>query len=91
MRPADYLRLALGGVTSNPFRSILTALGVIIGVSAVIITVSIGTGGAKVQTQSQIQRLGSNLITISSGYRSLRSVITSDILPIIETSTPLAR
>jgi len=83
VRPADYLRLALSGVTSNPFRSILTALGVIIGVSAVIITVSIGTG-AKVQTQSQIQRLGSNLITISSGYRSLRSVITSDILPIIE-------
>ncbi|MEA4884398.1 MAG: ABC transporter permease [Clostridia bacterium] len=83
MRPADNLKLAMDGLTSNPFRSVLTALGVIIGVSAVIITVSIGTGAQR-QTQSQIQRLGANLITVSSGYRSSRSLITSDILPSIE-------
>ncbi|OPZ64734.1 MAG: Macrolide export ATP-binding/permease protein MacB [Firmicutes bacterium ADurb.Bin506] len=82
MRASDNLKLALGGITSNPFRSILTALGVIIGVSAVIITVSIGTG-ARRQTQSQIQALGTNLITISSGYRAQRSRINSDLLPVI--------
>ncbi len=83
MRPADNVRLAMGGLLGSPFRSFLTTLGVIIGVSAVIITVSIGTG-AKRQTETQIQRLGSNLITISSGYRSAHSKITNRILPAIE-------
>jgi len=83
MRPADNVRLAMGGLLGSPFRSFLTTLGVIIGVSAVIITVSIGTG-AKRQTESQIQRLGSNLITVSSGYRSASSKITNRILPAIE-------
>ena len=73
----------MGGLLGSPFRSFLTTLGVIIGVSAVIITVSIGTG-AKRQTETQIQRLGSNLITISSGYRSADSKITNRILPAIE-------
>ncbi len=83
MRPSDNVRLAMGGLMGSPFRSFLTTLGVIIGVSAVIITVSIGTG-AKRQTESQIQRLGSNLITVSSGYRSAYSKITNRILPAIE-------
>ena len=83
MRPADNVRLAMGGLISSPFRSFLTTLGVIIGVSAVIITVSIGTG-AKRQTEMQIQRLGSNLITVSSGYRSAYSKINNRILPALE-------
>ena len=73
----------MGGLISSPFRSFLTTLGVIIGVSAVIITVSIGTG-AKRQTEMQIQRLGSNLITVSSGYRSAYSKINNRILPALE-------
>ena len=83
MRPADNVRLVMGGLISSPFRSFLTTLGVIIGVSAVIITVSIGTG-AKRQTEMQIQRLGSNLITVSSGYRSAYSKINNRILPALE-------
>jgi len=83
MRPSDNVRLAMGGLLGSPFRSFLTTLGVIIGVSAVIITVSIGTG-AKRQTEKQIQRLGSNLITVSSGYRSAYSKITNRILPAIQ-------
>ena len=80
MRLSDNVRLAMGGLLGSPFRSFLTTLGVIIGVSAVIITVSIGTG-AKRQTETQIQRLGSSLITVSSGYRSAYSKITNRILP----------
>ncbi|HNZ08364.1 MAG TPA: ABC transporter permease [Bacillota bacterium] len=82
MRTSDSFKLALGGLKGNPFRSFLTALGVIIGVAAVIITVSIGTG-AKVRTQSQIQRLGSNLLTISSGYRRQDSPINNSVLSLI--------
>ena len=37
--------------------------------------------GAKRQTETQIQRLGSSLITVSSGYRSAYSKITNRILP----------
>ncbi len=83
MRATDNIRLALAGVASNPVRSILTALGVIIGVAAVITVVSVGTG-AKLVTAQEIQRLGSNLLTITSGYRSARAGLTEDVIPVIE-------
>ena len=83
MRITDNMRLAFSGVVSNPVRSFLTALGVIIGVSAVIVVVSIGTG-AKLATTQEIQKLGSNLLTITSGYRSQRAGLTEDVLPVIE-------
>lgn len=83
MRATDNMRLALAGVISNPVRSILTALGVIIGVAAVITVVSVGTG-AKLMTTQEIQRLGSNLLTITSGYRSVRAGLTEDVIPVIE-------
>ncbi len=47
-------------------RSILTALGIIIGVAAVIAMVGIGSG-ARAQVESQISSLGENLILISPG------------------------
>ncbi len=50
----------------NTMRSILTALGIIIGVGAVIAMVSIGNG-AKSMVESQIAALGENLILVFSG------------------------
>ena len=47
-------------------RSMLTALGMIIGVAAVITMVSIGNG-AKVQVEAQVASLGQNLITVMPG------------------------
>ena len=47
-------------------RSVLTALGIIIGVGAVIAMVGIGNG-AKAQVESQIASLGENVILIFSG------------------------
>lgn len=47
-------------------RSILTALGIIIGVAAVITMVSIGNG-AKAMVESQVAALGQNLITVMPG------------------------
>jgi putative ABC transport system permease protein len=59
-------RMALHGVLANRLRSLLTMLGISIGVASVIILVAVGRGSATA-VQSQIQGLGTNLLTIQSG------------------------
>ncbi len=60
------VRIAIRAIGVRKLRAALTALGVIIGVAAVVATLSIGTG-AKQAVTTQIQTLGSNLITIFPG------------------------
>jgi putative ABC transport system permease protein len=60
------LRLALNALIRNRSRSLLTMLGVVIGVAAVIVTVALGTG-AKTSVANQINGLGSNLIIVMPG------------------------
>ena len=62
------LLLAVGEIRRNVMRSFLTVLGVVIGVAAVIIMVTIG-GGATVQVTEQIASLGSNLLMVTPGQR----------------------
>ena len=64
MRFIITIKMALRALRRNTMRSILTALGIIIGVGAVIAMVSIGNG-AKAQVQNAIAGLGDNLIIIS--------------------------
>lgn len=54
-------------------RSLLTSLGIIIGVSAVIIMVALGTG-SQVQIEEQINSLGTNLIVVFPGSSSMGGV-----------------
>src|SRR5258708_7008846 len=60
------LRVAARALRRNIMRTILTMLGMIIGVGAVIATVSLGNG-AKAQVEAQIASLGRNVILIFSG------------------------
>jgi putative ABC transport system permease protein len=60
------LRIAIRALTRNKMRSLLTMLGIIIGVGAVIATVGLGQG-AQQAVQDQIASLGTNLLYISSG------------------------
>jgi putative ABC transport system permease protein len=60
------LRVAARALRRNKMRTILTMLGLIIGVGAVIATVSLGNG-AKAQVEAQIASLGQNVILIFSG------------------------
>lgn len=60
------LKTALGALLRNRARSLLTMLGVVIGVGAVIVTVAIGSG-ARLSVQQQIASLGSNLIIVLPG------------------------
>jgi putative ABC transport system permease protein len=58
--------IALRALRRNTMRSILTALGIIIGVAAVIVVVGLGTG-AKAQVKAQIASLGQNIVSVFPG------------------------
>jgi len=58
--------VALQSLTGHKMRSILTMLGIVIGVGAVIALVAVGQG-AQAQVLSQFQSLGSNLLTVTAG------------------------
>src|SRR5213076_3109679 len=58
------VRIAIRALRVNMLRSILTMLGIIIGVGAVIAMVAVGSG-AQARVIEQIQSLGSNLINHS--------------------------
>lgn len=60
------LRLAVGSLWAYKVRSLLTMLGIIIGIGSVIVMISIGRG-AKANIQEQISSLGSNMLMIFSG------------------------
>ena len=60
------LRIALRALMVNKMRSALTILGIVIGVSAVITMVAVGSG-AKQRIDEQIASMGSNLLVVDSG------------------------
>ena len=62
------LLMSLREIRRNTLRSFLTTLGIVIGVAAVIVMVTIGSG-ATVQVTRQIQSLGSNLLQVRPGQR----------------------
>jgi putative ABC transport system permease protein len=62
------LLLAMRELRRNVMRSILTILGIVIGVAAVIIMVTIGSG-ATLQVGQQIASMGSNLLMVTPGKR----------------------
>ena len=66
MRFFSTIFVALRALRRNKLRSILTALGIIIGVGAVIAMVSIGNG-AQAQVEAQVASLGQNIIMVFAG------------------------
>jgi putative ABC transport system permease protein len=66
MRIFATLRLALRALRRNKLRTVLTMLGIIIGVGSVITAVSITTGATK-QVEDRVASLGQNVITVFSG------------------------
>ncbi len=69
MRLFKYLQVALESILSHKLRAILTMLGIIIGVAAVLTTMGIGRGAAVSITQ-RIESQGTNLLTVSPGASS---------------------
>ena len=65
----ETVRLALLSVTRNALRSILTLLGIVIGVAAVIAMITIGSGTTE-KVKGDIAKLGSNLLVVRAGGMS---------------------
>ncbi len=83
MNTQELLRLAWKALVTNKMRSVLTTLGIIIGVFSIILLVSLGSGLQQYIT-SQISSLGSNLIFVipgtPGGSRGVGGVITDKLL-----------
>mgnify|MGYP001827707553 CR=1 FL=1 len=60
----EIIAVAMAAIRANAMRSVLTTLGIIIGVAAVITMVSLGEG-AQQQIQAQIEGMGTNILSIS--------------------------
>ncbi len=73
MNIIESLAVAFEGIMSNKMRSLLTMLGIIIGVAAVITMLAITTG-AKVQMMSQIQKMGTNVLIVRPGQATFGGV-----------------
>lgn len=85
MRFIDSLSVALTAIAANTLRSVLTTLGIIIGVASVIIMVAVGAG-ARSEIDKQIANLGSNMLVVFPGSAKLggRSAGAGTSLPLAE-------
>ena len=97
MKLTATLRMAFRALGRNKMRTALTMLGVIIGVAAVICTVSIGEGATQ-RIQNAIENMGANMIWIEAGGVNLNGVhtgngqtktLTMDDLKAIQDQIPL--
>jgi putative ABC transport system permease protein len=72
----ETVMVALASIKSNALRSVLTALGIIIGVGAVITMVALGTGAQRA-VQDQIEAMGANVLTVYPGQMFSRGVASN--------------
>ena len=66
MKQSTLVKVASSSILKNKLRTLLTMLGIVIGVGAVIVMVAVGNG-AQTMIQSQINGLGTNLIMVMPG------------------------
>ncbi len=98
MKVADLVALSLRQLAKNKLRSLLTVLGIVIGIAAVTVMVSIGQGGQTL-IQNQFRNLGSNVLVVyptwkesSSGVRQGRATtLTADDAKAIAEECPAVR
>jgi putative ABC transport system permease protein len=64
----EQIRIALTGLMANKLRSMLTVLGMTIGVASVIVLISVGTGSSDAVEQ-RIQALGTNVLLVSRSFQ----------------------
>jgi putative ABC transport system ATP-binding protein len=75
MNHAGLFRSALVALTRNKLRSLLTVLGITIGIAAVICVVAIGKAG-QARVEQQLNNLGDNFVWIEAGGRAVNGVRT---------------
>src|SRR3954470_3042771 len=73
----EIISVALGALRANKLRSLLTMLGIVIGVAAVIAMVALGTG-AQSAVKERIASLGTTLLTVMPGQQRGMGVVIAD-------------
>jgi len=86
----ELLRVAFAAIAANKLRSLLTALGIIIGIAAVIAMVALGEG-AQQAVQSRLQGMGANVLTIRHGQAFFGGVAHGSSRLKIDDAEKLAR
>ncbi|MEO8478857.1 MAG: ABC transporter permease [Gemmatimonadota bacterium] len=81
MMISETVRVAFGSIRANKLRAMLTMLGVIIGVAAVITVVAMGTGAQK-SVEERINSLGANLVQINAGQDRFAGVARAEGAPL---------
>jgi len=62
----EIVMVSMGAIRANALRSVLTTLGIVIGIAAVITMVALGEGAQR-RVEDQINRLGTTVLTIRPG------------------------
>jgi putative ABC transport system permease protein len=73
----ETIRLAFEAIRATRLRSLLTALGIVIGVAAVITMVALGSG-AQAAVRAQLESLGTDLLSVSAGQSYWRGVASTE-------------
>ncbi|MBB5790682.1 ABC transporter permease [Jiangella mangrovi] len=66
LRPRDVLRVAGSGLRARPLRAVLSALGIAVGIAAMVAVVGI-SASSREQVNQQLDALGTNLLTVAPG------------------------
>ena len=77
MEWTETVRTAVAALNARRMRSLLTMLGILIGITAVMLTVGLGQG-AQAQITSQINSLGSNMIIVTPSSSTALWITASD-------------
>ena len=77
----ETIRVALSSIKANALRSVLTALGIIIGVAAVITMVALGAGAQRAVEQ-QIEAMGANVLQVFPSFNRMGGVASANRLGI---------
>jgi putative ABC transport system permease protein len=66
LRPRDTVRVAFSGLRARPLRAVLSALGIAVGIAAMVAVVGI-SASSREQVHEQLRSLGTNLLTVAPG------------------------
>ena len=86
----ESLRLAFSSLRANPLRAVLTILGIVIGVAAVVALTAIGGGSTKA-VESRFNAFGTDTITVEASRFSSSSALTSSDLKAIQDAPGVRR
>ena len=86
----EILRVAFASIRATKLRSLLTTLGIVVGVAAVITMVALGAG-AQAAVASQLEALGTDLLTVSAGQSYSRGVASAERVSLTSTDAEALR